>query len=351
MYDHFVAPPLPPLPPVPTLLDVTLRDGGFEVDFHWPDELFAALPAALAPVGIDMVELGYLGGVPLEHSVAVAGIGAFLTPHHVQTARRAGPRLAAMVHPTALRTPIDLEPYADAGLDMVRLVYHPNWLREVSELAAAARRIGLAVSVNVALASRYEPHELTEHAVMIAERINPDAVYIADTCSAMVPTQVGDLVSRVRAATDTAVGFHAHDFLNLAYANALAAVDAGAAYIDCSMLGLGRGGGNLSAELMLLRHRLGSGTVHTTDAAALLRCRSQLATRTHRSPASLVPVVCGGLNLTPVEEQSLRNFAAAEHLDVELAAVWLACVAEQADSLRVADLRRLWHDLNRECAG
>jgi 4-hydroxy-2-oxovalerate aldolase len=49
--------------------------------------------------------------------------------------------------------------------------------------------------------------------------------------------------------TSTAVGFHAHDNLGCAVANTLAAIGAGATYIDASLAGLGAGAGNLATEL------------------------------------------------------------------------------------------------------
>src|SRR2546430_16136938 len=73
MFDHFVPPPATAAEPLARLVDVTLRDGGFEVDFHWPPELFARIPGVLAPLGVETVELGYLGGVPLEHAVTAGG--------------------------------------------------------------------------------------------------------------------------------------------------------------------------------------------------------------------------------------------------------------------------------------
>ncbi|WP_157124498.1 hypothetical protein [Nocardia pseudovaccinii] len=341
MFDHFAPPPVPATEPLATLLDVTLRDGGFEVDFHWPDNHFGMVAATGHATGVDIVELGYIGGVPLEHSVARAGVGAYLTPDHIAAAVHDGLTLAAMVHPSALSEPVNLAPYAEAGLAMVRLVYHPRWAEAITALATEARHQGLIVAVNLALASRYTATELVDHATRISEDMAPDVIYVADTCSALTPEQVGDLVGRLRVALDSEIGFHAHDFLHLAYANALAAAAAGATYLDCSLLGLGRGGGNLAAEPLLLRHRLPDADAGA--GALLLQCRSQLAATTGRRAGSLVAAVCATLNLTPVEEQALREFAALEHVDTDTAALWLLTQASRVSTLRPQDLRTHWH--------
>ncbi|MEU8901284.1 hypothetical protein AB0C65_35825 [Nocardia sp. NPDC048505] len=340
MIDHFDPRPRARIEPLAKLLDVTLRDGGFEVDFDWPEDHFAMVAATAAATGVDIVELGYLGGVPLEHSVEIAGIGAHLTPDHVAAAAHDGVGLAAMIHPSALASPPQLGAFAAAGLTMIRFVYQPRWAAEIAELAARAHAAGLTVSVNIALASRYRPAELLDHAAAIAAASDAEIVYIADTCSAMAPDHVATLVRRMRTRIEAAIGFHAHDFLGLAYANALAAVEAGATYLDCSLLGLGRGAGNLAAEPLLLRHRMRG--VGASAGEALLECRTELASTTGRLLRSLLPVVCAVLNLTPVEEQAVREFADREQLDIETAALWLLTQADQLPTVAVADLRARW---------
>lgn len=316
MFDHFTPPERPALDRLATLVDVTLRDGGFEVDFHWPTELFAAVPRALGPLGVEIVELGYIGGVPLEHDVAEPGIGAHLTPAMVAAASAAadgaGPKLAAMIHPTALGREINLMAYRAAGLGMVRLVYHPDWSREIARIADLAQDAGLAVTVNLALASRYETGELVDHARRICQSAEPDVLYIADTCGAFDPQTAGRACAALREAVETPLGFHAHDFLTLGYANALTAVEQGASYVDCSLLGLGRGGGNLQSELMLAKHRIGAGPAPAPAAEAFARlegCRARLAELARRPGPDVVAIACGALNLTPVEETALRAFA------------------------------------------
>jgi 4-hydroxy 2-oxovalerate aldolase len=47
------------------------------------------------------------------------------------------------------------------------------------------------------------------------------------------------------------LGFHAHDGLSLAFINSLASLNAGCRYLDASLSGLGKGGGNLCLELIV----------------------------------------------------------------------------------------------------
>ncbi|MGW6836297.1 hypothetical protein ACWGCI_23225 [Streptomyces sp. NPDC054949] len=313
---------------------MTLRDGGFEVDFHWPERVFPSVPKALGALGVDVVELGYIGGVPLEHSVATPGPGAFLTPELVASAPCREVRLAAMIHPTALDGKIDFAAYRAAGLDMVRLVYHPDWFDGITRIAAEARLHGLSVSVNIALASRYRAESLLAHATRIGEASQPDVLYLADTCGSVYPDQVSALIGALRDRLGVDLGFHAHDFLTLAYANSLAAAAAGASYLDCSLLGLGRGAGNLQTELVLIRHRLPHRNVSASAVRLLQLCRGDLARVAGREQRSLVSMVCGALNLTPVEEAALLRLAEKAQVEGSEAALRLVASGLDAGTLR-----------------
>jgi isopropylmalate/homocitrate/citramalate synthase len=84
---------------------------------------------------------------------------------------------------------------------------------------------------------------------MVEGLAGADEVVLADTIGVATPTQVGSLVERTRAA-----GFHGHNTRNTGYANALAAVQAGATVLDASVGGIGgcpfapRATGNIATE-------------------------------------------------------------------------------------------------------
>jgi isopropylmalate/homocitrate/citramalate synthase len=86
----------------------------------------------------------------------------------------------------------------------------------------------------------------------LAARLEADEVVLADTIGVATPSAVRSLVARVAGAD--AVGFHGHNTRNTGYANALAALDAGASVLDASVGGLGgcpyapRATGNVATE-------------------------------------------------------------------------------------------------------
>ena len=79
-------------------------------------------------------------------------------------------------------------------------------------------------------------------------------VNIPDTVGYSVPEEYGALIGRVvKALGDTAVvSVHCHDDLGLAVANSLAAVNAGARQIECTVNGIGERAGNCSLEEVVM---------------------------------------------------------------------------------------------------
>src|SRR5437588_2449374 len=79
-------------------------------------------------------------------------------------------------------------------------------------------------------------------------------VNIPDTVGYSTPEEYGALIGRIsRALGDTAiVSVHCHDDLGLAVANSLAAVQAGARQIECTINGIGERAGNASLEEIVM---------------------------------------------------------------------------------------------------
>lgn len=288
------------------ILDVTLRDGGFRTNFNWSEPEIGCVIESVSNAGVAIVELGYIGGVPELHSVETPGLGANISPEIVARmgGRFPGAQLAAMIHPKAVSVKIDFEQYRRSGLRMIRFVYHPSWLPELQSLAARAKAADFLISINVALISRYELTGIIEILKPIVD-LAPDVVFLADTCSALLPSEVRDLFSVTRG-LQVPLGFHSHDFLSLAYANSFVAAESGAKYIDASLMGIGRGAGNLKLELWLAIGSARAGHPGKLEALVpaleivgrkLAGCRS----------GDLSSIVAGALNLSPPQEDYLRS--------------------------------------------
>jgi hydroxymethylglutaryl-CoA lyase/(R)-citramalyl-CoA lyase len=127
--------------------------------------------------------------------------------------------------------------------------------RVVRMLATAQEPASVTISVafGCPFEGRVDPGRVAE----LAGRFDGAEVVLADTIGVAVPHEVRALVERTKAA-----GFHGHNTRNTGYANALAAVEAGAQVLDASVGGLGgcpyapRASGNVATEdlVYLLEH-------------------------------------------------------------------------------------------------
>ena len=90
------------------------------------------------------------------------------------------------------------------------------------------------VTISVAFGCPFEGRVDPEQVAELAARFDAHEVVLADTIGVATPSQVRALVERTKAD-----GFHGHNTRNTGYANALAALEAGATVLDASTGGLG----------------------------------------------------------------------------------------------------------------
>src|SRR6185369_14345781 len=81
-------------------------------------------------------------------------------------------------------------------------------------------------------------------------------INIPDTVGYTMPTEFSQLVGTVRERVvgdrDVTISVHCHNDLGLAVANSLAAIDAGARQIECTINGIGERAGNASLEEVVM---------------------------------------------------------------------------------------------------
>ncbi len=136
------------------------------------------------------------------------------------------------------------------------------------ERILAASEEPATVTISVAFGCPFEGHVDPGRVAELAARFDRAEVVLADTIGVAAPREVRELITRSGAA-----GFHGHNTRNTGYANALAALEAGATLLDASVGGLGgcpyapRASGNVATEdLAYLLEREGIETGVDLDA-------------------------------------------------------------------------------------
>jgi len=131
-------------------------------------------------------------------------------------------------------------------------------LAAATAVLARAREDGISSTVTLSTAfgcpfeGTVDPGRVGDIAARVVAS-GPDELILADTIGVAVPRQVRDLVTAV-GRLGLPVGVHLHNTRNTGYANALAALDAGATLLDASLGGIGgcpfapRATGNIATE-------------------------------------------------------------------------------------------------------
>ena len=150
-------------------------------------------------------------------------------------------------------------------------------LEVAAQIVARSREGGLrsAITLSVAFGCPFEGRVEAARVLELVERVatmGPDTILLADTIGVAVPSDVRELIART-AGHGVQVGGHFHNTRNTGYANAVAALEAGATVLDASVGGLGgcpfapKATGNIATEdLAYLLHREGIETGIDLDA-------------------------------------------------------------------------------------
>jgi 4-hydroxy-2-oxovalerate aldolase len=231
------------------LVDSTLRDGMHAVSHKFTPEDMAAIASRLDKSGLDIIEVSHgdgLGGSSYQYGFAAASDQEYL---EAVSKVLNNSKLAVLLLP-GIGTRKDLEMAINCGAEIARIATHCTEADISPQHIAMAKKKGLEVIGFLMMAHMIEADELLTQA-KIMEKAGADVVYVTDSAGALTPGEVRDRVSKLNKGLEIEVGFHAHNNLDLAVGNTIAAIDAGATIVDGTLSGLGAGAGNAPTEAIV----------------------------------------------------------------------------------------------------
>jgi len=238
------------------IFDTTLRDGEQSpgCSMTVPEKLRMA--EKLVALGVDIMEAGF----------PIASEGDFQA---VDAVSREFPwiQVAALARANTLDVERAARSLAQAKRPRIHTFIATSDIHLQYKLKKSRQQVLDAAVAAVELARRHVDD--VEFSAEDATRTDPDyleevcravvaagarTVNLPDTVGFSVPQEYAALIGRmVKALGDTAiVSVHCHDDLGLAVANSLAAVEAGARQIECTINGIGERAGNCSLEEIVM---------------------------------------------------------------------------------------------------
>lgn len=232
------------------ILDATLRDGGYYTNWDFETEVVDAYIQAMNALPIDYLELGYRNNPTKEYLGKFGYCPVSVLKKIRQTCNK---KLDVMLNEKST-CPEDLDALLGpiVGLvDMVRIAIDPKNFDRAVMLAKAVKAMGFEVGFNVMYMSKW----MTEYPEFL-EKLDvlnsfADLFCMVDSYGGVTPDDVTNITNTVRKHTTCPLGFHGHNNLQLGLINSITAINLGVDFVDATILGMGRGAGNLNMELLL----------------------------------------------------------------------------------------------------
>lgn len=234
-----------------SILDCTLRDGGYINNWSFGKENIQFIIDKLVNSSVDYIEVGYYS----EHEQDDSNRTIFKDLVRLNNIVNLEAKYLVMIN----YSEVDIKSVPDAtevpNVYGIRVAFHKKDKKEGLDYCQQLKNKGYRVFVQPMVTMSYSNDELTELINQI-NIIKPYSMYFVDSFGFMMCEDiinkfrfVGNLLDK-----DIVLGFHSHNNLQLSYANALSLIDLDleqSIIIDSSVYGMGRGAGNLNTELII----------------------------------------------------------------------------------------------------
>lgn len=235
------------------VLDCTLRDGGYCNNWMFGRENAGHIINGLIASNIDFIECGFLTN-RVEFDLNRTKFSKVDQISDLIPKWNVGKKYLVMVNYGEYEAK-DLPDCSETSIDGIRVAFHKKDLFNALKLCEDIKKRGYMVFVQPMVSMSYSEDEFVT-LIHEVNHLKPYAFYIVDSFGMMKRKALMQLVelTEMNLLDDIVLGFHAHNNLQLAYSNAQYLIEfplKRSIVIDVSVHGMGRGAGNLNAELFL----------------------------------------------------------------------------------------------------
>lgn len=241
-----------------TIFDTTLRDGEQSPGCSMNLEEKIRLARRLESLGVDVIEAGF----------PIASEGDFAAVRAVAAECR-NARIAALCRTTeadvlraweALQAASRPRIHTFVATSDIHLEHKLKKMRrEVLEMTRSAVRLARSLTEDVEFSAEDATRSDVDYLCEVLETAVAEGattLNIPDTVGYTTPAEFTELIKRVRErvvkSENVTISVHCHNDLGLAVANSLAAVEAGARQVECTINGIGERAGNAALEEIIM---------------------------------------------------------------------------------------------------
>lgn len=237
------------------LLDCTLRDGGYVNDWEFGHSNLCSVFERLTDTGVDIIETGFLDERrPFDINRSIMPDTQSVTRIYGGIAKRP-PMVVGMIDFGTCSIE-HIQPCENSFLDGIRVIFKKYRMKEAMEFCAELKKLGYLVFSQLVSVTDYSDAELMELIELVNE-VRPYAVSMVDTYGLLKPDSMRHIYSLLdeHVHEGIGIGFHAHNNLQLAFANTMAFLEYPTqrdVIVDGTLYGMGKSAGNAPLELVAM---------------------------------------------------------------------------------------------------
>lgn len=237
------------------VLDCTIRDGGLMNSSRFDDKTVRAVYDACADAGIDYMEIGYKNSKKI-YSPAKFGDWRFSDEDSIKRIigdNKRDIKISVMADAEKSDYKTELGPKADSNIDMVRISTYIHQIPLAMDMIKHCTDMGYETTVNIMAVSTVRESELDEGLELLGAS-DVGTIYLVDSFGSLYSEQIRYMMAkymRIAHEFGKEIGIHAHNNLQLAFANTIESIVSGANMVDGTLAGLGRGAGNCPLEMLV----------------------------------------------------------------------------------------------------
>lgn len=237
------------------VLDATIRDGGLCNNFEFTDEFVTELYKSNIKSGVDYMEFGYRASKNLFDSKDF-GKWKFCDEADLRSIvgdNISDMKIAVMADVGRCDYKDDFVPKSESVIDMVRVACYIHQIPAAIEMIEHFHSLGYETTCNIMAISQANSEQVEAALEMLGDS-SVDVIYLVDSYGSLYPENAGKLAKQyleIGEKYGKAIGFHAHNNQNLAFANTIETMSYGVSFLDATASGMGRGAGNCAMELLL----------------------------------------------------------------------------------------------------
>ncbi len=243
------------------LLECTLRDGSYAIDYQFSVTDTEKIARAQAEAGFRFIEVGH--GLGLNAGDKGFGVARETDVGYIRAGKKgvedSGARIGVFFIP-GIGEERHIDEAIDAGLDFVRVGTNVTEYGNAEAVIKYAKSKELQVYSNLMKSYAVDSETFAQTCRKVADW-GVDVAVLVDSAGGMLPEEIDEYATRGLEALDIPLGFHGHNNFQLAIANCITARKAGVRILDVSLRGMGRSAGNAQTEILVtLLEKIGEPT-------------------------------------------------------------------------------------------